>query len=90
MNKLAKDEFADELIVVAVALEFSIRIVIIPYTPVRATHPWAIPCYGPLGVPQDGRRTVYLGNNDVHYVYLRALPETPRRIRITHKGKGVV
>ena len=72
VQRLAQNEFADELVVVAVALEFSIRIVVIPYTPEQATQPWAIPSYGPPGVPQDGSRTVYLGNNDVHYVYLRS------------------
>ena len=70
--RLAQSEFADELVVVAVALEFSIRIVVIPYTPQQATRNWAIPTYGPPGVPLDGTRTMYLGNNDVHYVYLRS------------------
>ena len=72
VKRLAKNEFADELVVLAVALELSIRIVVIPYTPQRATRNWAIPSYAPPGVPQDGSRTAYLGNNDVHYVYLRS------------------
>ena len=69
--KLAFKEYADELVVVAVALELSIRIVVIPYTPESALRPWAIPTYGSTGVAQDARRTIYLGNNDVHYVYLK-------------------
>ena len=69
--KLAFKEYSDELVVVAVALELSIRITVIPYTPESALHPWAIPTYDSTGVAQDARRTIYLGNNDVHYVYLK-------------------
>ena len=69
--KLALKEYADELVVLAVALELSIRIVVIPYTPESAFLPWAIPTYGPTGAAQDASRTIYLGNNDVHYVYLK-------------------
>ena len=68
---LAFKEYADELVVVAVALELSIRIVVIPYTPESALHPWAIPTYDSTGVAQDASRTIYLGNNDFHYVYLK-------------------
>ena len=71
VQKLATKEYADELVVLAVALELSIRIVIIPYTPESALRPWAIPTYGSTGVAQDSRTTIYLGNNDVHYVYLK-------------------
>ena len=71
VQKLAKKEYADELVVLAVALELSIRIVIIPYTPASASSPWAIPTYGSRGAAQDAGRTIYLGNNDVHYVYLK-------------------
>ena len=73
--KLASREYADELVVLAVALELSIRIVVIPYTPESAFHPWAIPTYGSTGAAQDASRTIYLGNNDVHYVYLHALAQ---------------
>ena len=69
--KLAFKEYADELVVLAVALELSIRIVVIPYTPESAFLPWAIPTYGSTGAAQDASRTIYLGNNDVHYVYLK-------------------
>ena len=71
VSKLATKEYADELVVVAVAMELSIRIVVVPYTPVSAVAPWAIPTYGPAGAAQDASRTMYLGNNDVHYVYLK-------------------
>ena len=69
--KLAFKEYADELVVVAVALELSIRIVVIPYTRESALHPWAIPTYGSTDVAQNARTTIYLGNNDIHYVYLK-------------------
>ena len=59
------------LVVLAVALELSIRIVVVPYTPATALAPWAIPTYGRIGASQDATRTIYLGNDDVHYVYLK-------------------
>ena len=71
VQKLASTEFADELVVLAVAVELSIRIVIIPYTPEDALAPWAIPTYGSTGAAPDAGRTIYLGNNDIHYVYLK-------------------
>ena len=68
--KLATREYADELVLIAVSLELPIRIVVIPYTPESALAPWAVTSYGSPEVVQDGSRTIYLGNNDVHYVYL--------------------
>ena len=56
--KLAFKEYADELVVVAVALELSIRIVVIPYTPESALRPWAIPTYGSTSVAQNVRTTI--------------------------------
>ena len=71
VQKLASTEFADELVVLAVAVELSIRIVIIPFTPEDALASWAIPTYGSTGAAPDAGRTIYLGNNDIHYVYLK-------------------
>ena len=71
VQKLASTEYADELVVLAVAVELSIRIVIIPYTPEDALAHWAIPTYGSTGAAPDAGRTIYLGNNDIHYVYLK-------------------
>ena len=70
VDKLASKEYADELVLVAVAMELSIRLAVIPHTPPSAVAPWTIPTYGSIDVPQDGSNTIYLGNNDVHYVYL--------------------
>ena len=67
--KLASTEFADELVLLAVASELRVRIVCIPYT--RPGQPdWSISPYTPAGhdVPED--RTVLLGNDDVHYMWL--------------------
>ena len=55
----------------AVALELSIRIVVIPYSPNTALEDWKIPTYGSTGAAQDASRTIYLGNNDIHFVYLK-------------------
>ena len=54
------------MVVLCVALELSIRITVIPFTPLAALAPWAVTAYGPAGA--DG--VIYVGNNDVHYVYL--------------------
>ena len=69
VTKLAQDEFADELVVVATAIELGVRIVCVPYTAHGAT-PWAISQY-----PSEARAgmsdvIVHLGNDDAHYVWL--------------------
>jgi hypothetical protein len=70
VDRLATDEFADELILVAVAIEMKIRIVCVPFTPATATRPWVIATYQDAAsvIPDD--RNIYVGNNDVHYVWL--------------------
>ena len=47
MHKLASREYADEFVVLAVALELSIRIIVITY--------------GPTVTAQDASRTIYWG-----------------------------
>ena len=66
VQKLATKEYADELVVLCVALELSIRITVIPFVPPAALAPWAVTAYGPA----DADGVIYVGNNDVHYVYL--------------------
>ena len=66
VQKLATREYADELVVMCVALELAVRITIIPFTPPQALGEWAVATYGPAG----GGDTIHLGNNDVHYVIL--------------------
>jgi len=65
----ADKEFADELIILAVTLEFNIRIVCIPYTRPGAPRPWAISTYAPPNAPPGN--VIVLGNNDVHYMLLK-------------------
>ncbi len=67
--RLATKEYADELVVMACALELQIKIVCIPYTPV-GSDPWAVSTYRPPQQDQSPSRTIYLGNNDVHYMWL--------------------
>ena len=74
VQRLATAEYADELVVLAVTLELPVRVVVIPYTPAFALQPWPPSVYGAAALTQNGRRTAYLGNNNVHYVYL-----SPRR-----------
>ena len=64
VQRLATREYADELVVLCVALELAVRITIIPYTLPPALGQWAIAAYGPEGADV----AMYLGNNDVHYV----------------------
>ena len=70
VEKLDTREYADELVLLAVALELRVRLVVIPHTPESSGRPWVITSYGAPGMGLDGMRTIYFGNNDVHYVYL--------------------
>ena len=70
VEKLEMKEYADELVLLAVALVLPVRLVVIPYTPQSSDRPWVITSYGAPGMGLDGTRTIYFGNNDVHYVYL--------------------
>ena len=65
VRRVAFSEFADELIVAAAAAELCIKITVVPYTPPDAATPWKITEYGVAS-----RGHVYLGNDDVHYVWL--------------------
>ena len=66
VQKLATKEYADELVVMSAALEFGIRITVVPFTPATALVQWAITSYG----PENATVVVHMGNNDLHYVYL--------------------
>ena len=64
--RLADKEFADELVVLAVVLEFKIRIVTIPFTPTDSASQWKICTYG----DQQDNIQVVLANNDVHFMWI--------------------
>ena len=66
VQKLATREYADELVVLCVALELGIRVRIIPYTPPSAIGQWAIATYG----RENAEHVLHLGNNDARYVYI--------------------
>ena len=68
VRRLADEEFADELVLVAVVLELKIRIVTIPYTPSDSAHQWRISTYGVE--LEGGIIELVLGNNDVHYMWI--------------------
>jgi hypothetical protein len=63
VSRLASREYADELVVVAVALELNIRIICVPYTPVAAPQAWAISTYAAGNAAES--HSVVVGNNDV-------------------------
>jgi len=69
VERLADREFADELVILAVTLEFNVRIVCIPHTRPDAPRPWAISTYAPPTAPLGNE--IVLGNNDVHYMWLK-------------------
>ena len=73
VQRLSSVEYADELVVLAVAVELRIRICCIPHTPDSAVSPWAPSTYGPLPLPGGAGEILSVGNNDVHYVYLSLL-----------------
>ena len=70
MERLSQNEYADELVIVAVVMELGIRIVCVPYTPQQAPQPWALSTYPNTDAAEDNDCTVLLGNNDVHYMWL--------------------
>ena len=67
--KLAVNEFADELVVIATAIELRVRITCLPYTP-PGQPDWRISEYAPVGHDVPESKTVILANDDVHYVWL--------------------
>ena len=67
--KFATNEFADELVVRAVAIELHVRITCLPYTP-PGQRDWQISHYSPVRSVVPDSKTVILANDDVHYVWL--------------------
>ena len=69
LHRVAKVEFADELLVAAAALELGLKIVCVPFTP-AGQELWKISEYNAAASTASPHRVVYLGNNDVHYMWL--------------------
>ena len=59
--------FADQLNLPMIAQIMGVRIVVVPQTPAGAPTKWAITVVG----EDRGNNTIYLGNDDAHYVWLR-------------------
>ena len=71
IQRVRVDEYADELIVAAAASELAVRIVCVPYTPAEAQGRWKMSSYcAPIAGAAEQTRTIYLGDNDVHYMLL--------------------
>ena len=73
LDKLGRHEYADELVIVAVAMELHVNIVCVPYTPRQAPQPWAMSTYSSPDAVAENDCTVLVGNNDVHYMWLDRL-----------------
>ena len=72
VGRLATREYADELVVLAVALELKVKIICVPHTPASAAGQWSISQYQPPGADLADDLAVVMGNNDLHYVWLDA------------------
>ena len=70
VNKLATQEYADELVVLATARELGIEVVCVPFTPESSPRPWAISTYSPPASHGVHSPRIVLGNNDVHFMWL--------------------
>ena len=70
VQRLVVSEYADELVVMAVALELRNRICCIPHAPDSAVSPWAPPAYGAPPLPGGAGDIIYVGNDDVNDAYL--------------------
>lgn len=74
VQKLGTKEYADELVVLACALEFNVKIVCVPFTPpehiTENGQRWSISTYAPPAAASLQDRTIYVGNNDVHFMWL--------------------
>ena len=70
IQRVGFNEYADELIVAAAASELGVRIVCVPYTPAEAQGRWKISTYCSQSDVGEKGRTIYLRNNDVHYMWL--------------------
>ena len=74
LSRVAVREFADEIILAAVALHLRVWIVVVPFTPPTARQSWALTEYPHQNVRNqlqiDASRRIFIGSNDVHYVWL--------------------
>ena len=71
VHALRQEKYADQLNLWQVSTILGIRIVVIPYTPNSADRTGACQDMNPKRVPAE--RTIYLGNNDSHYVWLNII-----------------
>ena len=85
-KSLRRYEYADELVVALVAKELDLCIAVVP----KASD-WAICWHPPREKVSVQDSVIYLGNDDMHYVCLKATPLVDRtRVSVVQgKGKGV-
>ena len=87
LQRVARNEFADEIIVAAAAVHLRLRIVCIPYTPAGSQQSWAVAehpsedAQARLGIAHE--RLIVLGNNNVHYVWLTPISPISREFGAT-------
>jgi hypothetical protein len=70
LQDVATKGFADELVVASTAIFWRIKIVVVSFTRRRNVPLWRISEYQPPGEPLPMSRIVFLGNGDLHYVWL--------------------
>jgi len=75
VQKLATKEYADELVILACALELKVKVVCVPFMPLQHVgddgRKWSISNYFPPDAGSLDDLTIYLGNNDVHFMWLQ-------------------
>ena len=69
VKRVGLNEYADELFLAALSACMQVQVIAVPYTPVGQPKQWRTSVYGSNEWPR-----VVLGNNNVHYVWLRELP----------------
>ena len=61
VERLGQNEYADELVILAVAMELNVRIVCVPHTPQEAPQPWAVSTYSNTEVITQNDCTIRFG-----------------------------
>ena len=74
VERLSQRKYAEELVVVAAAMEFGIRIVCVPFILLQAPQPWSVSTYPNADTMAESACTILLGKNDVHYMWLDQVP----------------
>lgn len=71
VSRVAKNEFADELVLAATAKCLDLDVVVLTYTPAGSDSQW-VPWRSQVEVANAEQMRILLGNDDVHYVLIHS------------------